>query len=125
MDSKASSLEITDPELLQRLPKPKKPKRKPRKPFHAKWVQFPRSWIEALRRAKSAGTTYELALTILSENFKREYGGGSEVALSRGTTKMSRRVRRRATKELVKLGLIKLHRESGNQAFRVTIIIKE
>jgi hypothetical protein len=95
------------------------PKKKARKPFQTEWVQFPRTWREALRRAKSAGTTYDLALTILAEAFKRKWVGG-EVVLSAEMTKMPRRTRKRAIKELAKLELIKLHRERANQAYRVS-----
>ena len=102
---------------LNETPKPQKA----RKAFKVEWVKFPTAWREALHRAKSAGTTYDLALAILFEAFKREHAGG-EIVLSAGLTEMSRYARRRATKELVKLGLIKLHRQSGSQAYRVSPI---
>jgi Fic family protein len=93
--------------------------KKRRKPFKAQWVKLPRQWVEALRRSKSMGT-YQLALAILFEAFKREHCGG-EIVLSSAVTKMPRSTRRRATKELVKLGLIKTHK-NGSQSPRVSHI---
>jgi hypothetical protein len=84
-------------------------------------MQIPQSWREALRGAKSAGTTYELALTILEEEFKCEYTG-DEIVLSAEMTRMPRDTRRKAAEELVELGLIKLHRDRANQAYRVSTI---
>lgn len=100
------------------VPEAKPPKKAKRKSFQVEWIQFPLAWRDALRRAKSAGTTYDLAFTILVEAFKCEWVGG-EIVLSAETTKMTRCVRRRAAKELVELGLIW---KGGNSAFRVSII---
>jgi hypothetical protein len=116
------SLEKFKSKRAREAAKPAKAKREPRKPFKAEWVRFPLSWREALRQAKSAGTTYDLALAILSEEFKQKRVG-REIVLSAEVTRMPRHIRRRATKELVKLGLIELYREGGNQAYRVSIII--
>jgi hypothetical protein len=80
------------------------------------------AWCEALYRAKSVGTTYKLALTILSEEFKTEYTG-DDIVLSTEKTGMSKKVRIRAARELEKLGLIKLRRKRNGQAFRISIII--
>lgn len=93
--------------------------RKRRKPFKADWATLPFAWAEALRQSKSLAA-YRLAHVILFETFKREYIGG-EIVLSSAVTKMSRSTRRKATKELVKLGLIELHREEG-KAYRVSLI---
>ena len=122
MHGKASDLQITDRDLSRWWAlKSKKPKREPRKPFQAEWARLPLSWHNALWHSRSVAT-HNLARVILFEAFKRNYISG-EIVLSAETTKMPRSVRRRAAKELVKLGLIKLHREGGNQAYRVTIII--
>jgi hypothetical protein len=90
-------------------------------PFKAEWVKFPQAWREALRQANSNGATYDLALTVLFEAYKCERFDGY-VTLSAQTTGMPKNTRRRAAKELVKLGLIKLHRTSGNQAYRVSLL---
>jgi hypothetical protein len=97
---------------------PEAPKR--REPFKAEFVKFPTSWCEALRRGK-CGPAYELALVILSEAYKRKHVGG-EIVLSAEVTGMTRTSRRTGLRKLVELGLIKLHRTSGNQAYRVSII---
>src|SRR6516162_1632228 len=89
---------------------------KRRKQFKAKWCRFPLAWRKALREAKSAGTTYDLALAILSEAFKREHVGG-EIVLSTKITGMPRSTRRKAMKELVKLGLVKLYPEGKGKAY--------
>jgi hypothetical protein len=87
-----------------------------RRPFKAQWARFPLRWFEALQRSKSA-STYQLALVILFEGFKREQVGG-EIVLSMEVTKMPSTTRIRATKELVRLGLIEVSRH-GRQAARV------
>ena len=90
-----------------------------RKPFRARWVKLPTWWIHALGRSRSA-STYQLALTILDEVFKRQHVGG-EIVLSSAATKMSRWSKMRAARELVNLGLIKLD-QTGKRAARVSII---
>jgi hypothetical protein len=97
-------------------------KKTPRKAFKTEWAKFPQQWADALRQAKSTATTYELAISILFEAFRCKHLG-KEIVLSSETTGMPRNTRRKATRKLVKLGLIKLHRQSGNQAYRVSIII--
>jgi hypothetical protein len=94
--------------------------RKARKPFKAEWVRFPATWREALHKANSTGAAYDLAITVLFESFKRERGGG-DIVLSATVTRMPRSTRRRAVKELAKLGLIRLHNRIGGQASRVSI----
>lgn len=112
-----------DPEdlIARTLARQAKPQRARKEPFIADWARFPAAWREALHQAKSAGTTYDLALVILFEAFKRERIDG-EIVLSADLTRMSRFTRRRATKELVELGLIKIRRQSGNQAYRVSLL---
>jgi hypothetical protein len=92
---------------------------KRRKPFKAQWVKLPRQWAEALRRSKSAGT-YQLAIAILFEAFKRKRYGG-EIVLSSTVTGMTRPAKVRAVKELVELGLIKAE-QKGNKSIRVSTI---
>jgi hypothetical protein len=93
------------------------PPKKRRKPFKAQWVKFPLHWAKALRRSNRAGT-YQLASVILFEAFKQKHCGG-EIVLSSAVTGMPRSTRRRATKELVKLGLISIH-QKGSQSPRVS-----
>jgi hypothetical protein len=93
--------------------------KKRRKPFKAQWVKLPRQWVEALRRSKSVGT-YQLALAILFEAFKRKRYGG-EIVLSSRVTGMTRYAKCRAAKELVELGLIKTE-QKGNGSMRVSRI---
>lgn len=97
---------------------PTSPQRK-RPPFKAQFVKLPLRWAEALRRSKSVNT-YQLALIILFEAFKRKHTGG-EVILSSAVTDMPRCSKMRATKELVELGLIETN-QIGRQALRVSII---
>ena len=99
---------------------PVKAKRKPR--FRTRWVRLDQRWRETLRRSKSA-STYELALTILFEAFKREQVGG-DIVLSRAVTGMPSTTKARAANELAELGLIKIIRK-GKRALRVTIIREE
>ena len=98
-----------------------KPKRA-RNGFETEWARFPVVWREVLHQAGSVGSTYDLALSILFEAFKREYVGG-EIVLSAEMTRMTRSSRlQRAMRELVKLGLIKIHRQSDGQAYRVSLL---
>jgi hypothetical protein len=92
---------------------------KKRAPFKVDWVKFPRQWVEALRQSRSA-STYQLALAILFEAYKRKHVGG-EIVLSSMMVKMSRNSKSLATKELVKLGLIRI-KQNGRQAPRVSIV---
>jgi DNA-binding transcriptional ArsR family regulator len=98
---------------------PPRSARKKRKPFKAQWVKLPRYWVEAVQQSKSA-STYQLAMAILFEAFKREHLIG-EIVLSSTMTKMPRCTKMRAARELVELGLIKI-RQDGNQAVRVTLL---
>jgi hypothetical protein len=55
------------------------------------------------------------------EAFRRQHVGG-EIVLSTGATGLSRKVRSRAVKELLGLGLIEVE-QHGNQAVRVTNLL--
>ena len=88
---------------------------KKRKPFGGQFVKLPDYWIEQLERSTSPGT-FKLAHRILKEDFKRQFVGG-EIVLSTEATGLSRKVRSRAVKELVGLGLIEI-KQNGNQAVR-------
>ena len=88
---------------------------KKRKPFGGRFVKLPDYWIEQLERSTSPGT-FKLAHRILKEDFKRQFVGG-EIVLSTEVTGLSRKVRSRAVKELVGLGLIEI-KQNGNQAAR-------
>jgi hypothetical protein len=92
-----------------------------RKPFKVQFVKLPDYWIERLERSKSPGT-FKLAHRILKEAFKRDQVGG-EIVLSTQVTGLSRNVRCKAIKELIKLGLIEIE-QNGNQAVRVTNIFE-
>jgi hypothetical protein len=94
---------------------------KKRKPFAVDFVKLPDLWIERLKYSKSPGT-FKLAHWILKERFRRQYVGG-EIVLSTEATRLSRKVRFKAVKELIGLGLIEIE-QNGNQAVRVTSIIE-
>ncbi len=98
------------------------PARKKRKPFEVSFVKLPKFWIDQLRHARKLSTV-TLAHVILHEAFKRQHVGG-EIVLSSEVTGLSRKVRSKAVKELVALGLIETE-QNGNQAVRVTNIISQ
>ena len=75
---------------------------------------------ERLERSNNPGT-FKLAHRILKDAFKRQYVGG-EMVLSTEATGLSRKVRFKAVKELVGLGLIQI-KQTGNQAVRVTNLL--
>ena len=93
---------------------------KERKRFVVQFVKLPVEWIERLEQSNSPGT-FKLAHRVLKEAFKRRYLGG-EIVLSTEATGLSRKVRSKAVKELVRLGLIEIT-QNGNQAVRVTKIL--
>ena len=93
---------------------------KKRKPFELQFVKLPHYWIEQLERSNSPGT-FKLAHRILKQQFKCQCVGG-EIVLSTEATGLSRKVRSKAVKELVGLGLIEI-KQNGNQAVRVTDIL--
>ena len=92
--------------------------KKRRKPFKTEWVMLPRHWALALRKAKRI-STYQLAVAILFEDFKRKVLGG-DIVLSSEMTGMCHTTRVRAAKELVHLGLITISRK-GREAYKVYI----
>jgi hypothetical protein len=94
---------------------------KKRRPFAMRFAKLPDYWIEQLQKSNNPGT-FKLALRILKEAFKRQYLG-EEIVLSTEITRLSRKVRCRAVKELVQLGLIEIE-QRGNRATRVISIIK-
>ena len=79
-----------------------------RRPFAVRFVKRPDFWIERLERSNNPGT-FKLAHRILKDAFKRQYVGG-EIVLSTEATGLSRKVRSKAVKELVGLGLIQIER---------------
>jgi hypothetical protein len=88
-----------------------------REPFKAQWVKLPLHWAETLRRSKRT-STYQLAHVILFEEFKqRAFTRKGEVVLSQAVVGMSQSAKKRAVKELVEFGLIKIVR-NGRQALR-------
>ena len=93
-----------------------------RRPFEVSFVKLPTYWIDRLERSNNPGT-FKLAHRILKEAFKRRYVGG-DIVLSTEVTGLSRKVRCRAVKELVRLGLIEIE-QNGNQAVRVKSIIEK
>jgi len=93
---------------------------KKRKPFEARFVKLSDYWIERLERSNNPGT-FKLAHRILKEAFKRHYVGG-EIVLSTEATGLSRKVRSKAVKELIGLGLIEIE-QNGNRAVRVTNLL--
>ena len=86
--------------------------------FEPRWAKVDRRWRKALRGC--AGSTYELAITILFEEYRCRYTGG-EIVLSSAVTGMPHGTRTRAANELAQLGLFRVTR-SGNHALRVSII---
>src|SRR3954452_22659826 len=72
--------------------------------FKLTFVKLYSCWIERLARSNNPGT-FKLFHRILQADFKRQITGG-EVVLSTDATRLSRKVRSRAVKELVELGLI-------------------
>ena len=96
---------------------------KKRKPFSVQFVKLPSYWIDQLEQSNNPGA-FKLAHLILKEAFKRDCVGGGDIVLSSEATGLSRKVRSKAVKELVRLGLIGIA-QIGNQAIRVTDIIFE
>jgi hypothetical protein len=86
------------------------------KPFEVRFVKLPCRWIEQLQESNNPGT-FKLAHRILMEDFRRQ-NVGREIILSTEATGLSRKVRSRAVKELLGLGLIEVE-QHGNQAARV------
>ena|SRR5262249_9868117 len=86
--------------------------------FKIQWIKLPLRWIKVLREGGVGRGTYNLALTILVENFKLEQMVVKEIVLSAEVTGLSRGGRREAVNNLVRLNLIKIKRGRG-KAVRV------
>ena len=93
------------------------PKR--RKSFEPRWVKLPWHWINGLALSKSVNT-YRLAHLILVEAYSNKRGNG-RINLSTQVTGMASSTRRRAAKELVKLGLITLEGGEGTKVYRARV----
>jgi hypothetical protein len=76
-------------------------------PSEVSFVKLPGYWIKQLEQSNCPGT-FKLAHRILKENFKRDCVGGGDIVLSSEATGLSRKVRSKAVKELVRLGLIEI-----------------
>jgi hypothetical protein len=104
---------------MKDLQKPRQTKgSKSRSGFRVEWVKLPRRWIDRLQAANVGPATYQLAHTILVENFKLDQMVIKEIVLSEKVTGLSRPARRKAIGSLVELKLIKVRRGSG-RAVRV------
>ena len=124
---KVDGLGFTDPilieNLLQQTSRSKRQALTTKPTFETEWVKFPLTWHKALHRAKSAGSTYDLAHTILFEAFRREHIG-DEIVLSARLTGMSKNTRIRAAKALADLGLIELCQTGNGRAYKIRIYYK-
>jgi hypothetical protein len=96
------------------------PWKRKRKPFNVGWVKLPAWWVEVLDGA--SGAARQMAMVVLVEAFRREHIRG-DIVLSAEVTSMPQTTRRRAARELVKLGLITIE-QIGNEAPVVTGINK-
>src|SRR6516162_6129646 len=93
--------------LMRRRGAPRSETKKRKKSgFEVKWVKLPFRWIERLRGAR--GPTYDLAYTVLVENYKLDQMAVKEIVLSEQVTGLSRHIRQRAINNLVKRGLIRV-----------------
>ena len=97
--------------------------RKKKSEFKGRWVKLPFRWIERLRAAAASENTYRLALTILVENYKLEQMATKEIVLSGKVTGLPPMVRKRASDNLVRLGLIKIKRKTGRATRVVDLYI--
>ena len=97
--------------------------RKKKSEFKVRWVKLPFRWIERLRAAAASENTYRLALTILVENYKLEQMATKEIVLSGKVTGLPPMVRKRASDNLVRLGLIKIKRKTGRATRVVDLYI--
>ena len=80
---------------------------------------FPLRWLRRLRAARARPTVFDLAITVLAEQFKLEQMAIKEIVLSEQVTGLPRGSRRRAIDSLTKLGLIRVKRGVG-KAVRVS-----
>jgi hypothetical protein len=70
-------------------------------------------WIAKLRAARASSATYQLAHVILVESFKFQQMAVKEIVLSKETTGLAKDARWRATRNLIKLGLIGVRKQEG------------
>lgn len=97
-----------------------RPPKKARKPFKSEFIRVPSFWRAALRGAP--GATYELALAVLDEKHTRDHKGG-DIVLSAEVTGMNAPTRRRATRDVVRRGLIGVDQVGrGHAAPRVSSV---
>ncbi len=97
-----------------------RPPKKARKPFKSEFIRVPSFWRAALRGAP--GATYELALAVLDEKHTRDHKGG-DIVLSAEITGMNAPTRRRATRDVVRRGLIGVDQVGrGHAAPRVSSV---
>ena len=95
-----------------------KAKRRKKSGFEVEWVKLPFRWIRKLREAGVRRRTYDLAHTILVENYKLEQMAIKEIVLSEEVTQLPKDARKRAVDNLVRLKLINVKRGRG-KAVRV------
>jgi Fic family protein len=107
-------------ETIELVPSSPPRQKRRRKLFEAQFVRVPKGWVATLSQTKSVGT-YQLALVILDKEFERQQTG-REIVLSAQVTRMPQTTRRRATQELVSLGLIQLKPGSGRDAPKVLTV---
>jgi hypothetical protein len=102
-------------------PKRESGRKKQEKKFKAHWVKLPRLWIEKLSQTRSVNTIH-LAHLILIETYERKHTryNTDEITLSTAFTGMNRETKRRAARELEKLGLVQITHD-GNEALRVRL----
>jgi hypothetical protein len=95
-----------------------------RKKIEPLWVKLPRRWVSALSHSRSRNS-YELALAILFESFRRYRYQEQEMSLCQleMLNGMPRCSRIRAAEDLARLGLIFISKREGREAVGVTPII--
>lgn len=125
----ASDMAVKDPKMIRAVEKQMRatsPKtrlaRRQRSAFRVKWVRFPATWGERLRKTRSANT-YHLAVDLLFAAFRAEQSGfNANLVLSAQITGLSASSRKRAARELEKLGLIQTRRK-GQSAPEVKLLL--
>ena len=130
---KPSSLAVTDPELIRSFAEQTRPPKhvaerkraakikraRKRMAFRAKWARIPAAWRDRLQRTRSAHAL-KLAITVLFEAFRAEQCG-TDIVLSSQITGLQGTSRKRAIKELERLGLIRTKRK-GRQAPKIEVL---
>jgi|SRR5262245_30622594 len=107
-------------EVITRTLEASKPKKKS---FEIRWVKLPKHWIDSLAKCRSTNT-YRLANLILLAAYKDSRRTGEVILSAKLTGNMSPVTRRRAARELERLGLITLGkgRRGKYQALRARIV---